>query len=496
MKMQLNKALGAILAAGLASISMAGQVREVNTSTEGSGTLSIGGKNYDLTRATMVIKSGGTMEVLVSGDRQLRLTGRWGNGNRGRYDLDFRGGALTNVSGSGDAEVDRRSRLYRLNASGNSSSGRWTIRFNSENGRPWEDNDGLPNDWQGLTQQASGTGTIFIDGRSRNVRSANVWLKRNGDAEITFFSDSTYRFTGQWHNRQGNTVDVVIDNGPNARTNARGEVRVTGNGRLNRIEIDGRDADGRLDARFNADNSNRPPMGGGDTVSDTQNGRGTLRIGSRSYDVDRVTYVARRDGTFELKVFGEREYAWVGNWDSRGVSGWTLRVTRGMNSSETTGTGTVTSARGSSFSAVQLSGRGGSEGSRYDLTFRADFDSGNNDYNVRWVPSNSTRNGNGTVKVGGDTRDRINRTYLRIMENGRFECGLIGNNRTWRFAGTYRRLRDDLAEFTVTSGFGASYGVGSASGTGRAVFTSDDFRKVEFTVYGNRVNYTINFEVD
>lgn len=453
--------LAALLAAAVSAQGPSG----LNTTTEGEGTLRVGLSNRALQRATVVLSGGGKSEITLYGEKAIRLTGTWRDTGRGRIAIDVREASSDNLRGSGRVLLDNRFRLHRVELSGVN----WSASYESKGIGPWV--DAKPDDRpQSFNGTANGNGTHSQGSTRRDLRRVSVLIRTNGDTEINFTGDQNFAYAGTVTRRDGNSVRVSLDKGPNADTSGTATISFK-DGKLFRVELDGRDVRGWFEARLTAGDSGgvKPPIEiPGTVINETQRGSGSFRQGTTRRDLDRATVNLKRNGEAEIKVMAaERTYTLVGTWTERGSAGWNVEITSGLGSGQTRGSGRIDRARNGGFDSITLTGRDGRE-DRFEIDFKVG--SGGTTPppvgTANWIPFEGTDRGEGTIRLNGEVNDTLESATVTIRRDGTFSVRMLGD-RSWTFSGTYRRLNANQADLKVDRGRA------EVNGTGLIGFTND-----------------------
>lgn len=168
------------------------------------------------------------------------------------------------------------------------------------------------------TAATTGSGQLQI-GRdtTRQLDRASVLLKSGGVAELRFYRGNTpYVFTGSWHPRRRDIVNLQLNRRDGVPIEASGRVYLHRDAEVRRVEIGGQERGKSLQVSFQMD-----PASSGEAAasSQTHRGDGRLELGpSTSRNLDKVSILLQRGGTAELRFFrGSTPYIFTGTWQER-----------------------------------------------------------------------------------------------------------------------------------------------------------------------------------
>jgi hypothetical protein len=368
-----------LLGMALAATSIA-QFKEVNSTVNGTGTLRIGGQSHTINSAILILKRDRKCEVIVVRPRvsSFILKGTFTVRNDGQVAMSFTDGT-DDARGTGNATYDSFLKLEKLEASGASRRGGFSIEFSageggwSGGGRPGEGDSNPAGTY-------AADGLLTIGRQVTRISSATIRPGKNKRLELVLSGQGrSFRFDGEWFDRRGSKSDFHIDKGPNSGTNARGEMFYRSS-RLDSLNFDGKDDRGQLICALKLKESGgavdpvgdpKPIEGEGWMSSNsTKSGNGDAREGAtkvrEKFNRARVRF--DRNGTFQIELYGDKTWRFDGSWTRKSGNAASLDVKSSNQDRRTNGSGSVT-FRGSEFDIVVLSVRLGDK--RYLLQFDA-----------------------------------------------------------------------------------------------------------------------------
>ena len=207
--------LRSLLLAVLATASVKAVPPELATSTEGSGTVSIGNNGDRVSKANIILKRNGTFSIGFVGGSDTRFSGTWeptgrdtvalnltsadGRDARGSGSIDFR-------SGRGDYEVER------FNLSGENERGRSiSARFSGPRYIPAPP-PAPPR--VALDSERSGFGRLQVGGRDHyRINSVHIQLLANGRAHVHTEGTAALRYEGTWSPAGETTSNLDVRGG-------------------------------------------------------------------------------------------------------------------------------------------------------------------------------------------------------------------------------------------------------------------------------------------
>ncbi len=352
-----------------------GQLANTNTTAPGNGTLRVGGKNYDLNKATVIFNDNKSAEIVVYGQENLRMKGRWAKGdNNWTAEVTITEGGWT-TRGRGIVTFDSRYRLSKIDISGTSSRGNINVQFLTGYGT--SGGSGGSGGWGGSGGSSSsywagrliGEGTLWTDGNTDKIRDVAIDLAKGGKMVVTTVADGKkVQYEGEWFDRRGDKVDFRIDRGPNKGTEARGEIFFKGNS-LFRITFDGRDSRGPLEMRFQADDqvsTGGTKPDGSSSVDISTSGRGTIVRGEGRGSLDSARVEFSKNGSAKITLDGQKKYTFQGTWKK--VSDYyEVTIVRGFDNLLTRGTARIR-VRSNNEISIEISGKDG-DGKRYSVSY-------------------------------------------------------------------------------------------------------------------------------
>jgi hypothetical protein len=220
------------------------------------------------------------------------------------------------------------------------------------------------------TGATTGSGQLQI-GRdtTRQLDRASVLLKSGGVAELRFYRGNTpYVFTGTWHARRGDIVNLQLNRRDGVPIEANGRVYRQRDSELQRVEIGGQERGKTLQVSFQMEQAGSQQAV---ASSQTHRGDGRLELGSgTTRDLDKVSVLLQRGGTAELRFFrGSTPYIFTGTWQERRRNNVDLRL-QWRDQQPITATGALTFGPDGELARILINGQ--ERQTRLNLSFQCE----------------------------------------------------------------------------------------------------------------------------
>jgi hypothetical protein len=222
----------------------------------GGGQLQIGrGTVRQLDRANVQLKNGGVAELrFFRGSTPYVFTGTWHGRRVGVVNLKLTRRDGVPIEANGRVYYRDNTEVQRVEIGGQERGENLRVSFQMD---------------EASTQSAAASQTHRGGGRlelgpstTRELDKVSILLQRGGTAELRFFRGSTpYVFTGTWHERRGNNVDLRLNWRDQQPITATGAVTFRPDGDLARILINGQERQARLNVSFQCEGGSTPNSG-------------------------------------------------------------------------------------------------------------------------------------------------------------------------------------------------------------------------------------------
>jgi hypothetical protein len=239
-----------------------------------------------------------------------------------------------------------------------------------------------------------GDGRLEIGRETRALDRVRVILRRNGNAELTFYRDSvSYPIEGRWSRDRTNVVNLQITRRANVPATGSGRIFLDRDDSVERVEIRGEERGERLQVSFwsgrvppqapslrRGGSSTRAGAEGGISstgeLNRTSRGEGRLEIGNdTTRTLDRASLLLRRGGRAEVRLYrGSTPYVFTGQWSGDPSREVDLQLTQ-RNNEPLRASGRAILRRNGDLERLQISGQEGREQVR--VSFRAEGSRGN-----------------------------------------------------------------------------------------------------------------------
>jgi hypothetical protein len=324
---------------------------------------------------------------------------------------------------------------------------------------------------------SQGRGSIRLpNGRTDQLRRAEVEFRRGGDGTVRLVGDRTYHFNGKWNNGGGRTLQFRISRVLDQDNQGDGIIRFRGNDELTQITITSRVRGRAYSANFQS-NSTDPGGGwnGGGSIREfrgEREGQGTLKIQDRDNDpLRRVLVDLRRggDATVTFNGKGQDPRVMSGRWKSVDSRTAEVRLDEifGDDGRNTNGRLRVrfNNRNGNNRRLERVTGEGTVRDRRFSLDFDADGDSGGGGGNQPGgeLGLTSTRRGTGSLTVGGRRNEFLGEARVLLERNGNATIRLSTDEASFTVTGKWfkRQNSANLVDIDIDR-----YGEAAASGKG------------------------------
>ena len=274
------------------------------------------------------------------------------DGRRGRFDDDDDDDRFgRNRIGRGNGRFGARIEQISINA--RTGTDRWNTR--NVSGVFTVDSNGNSSEYRGgindLFTSRRGFGTVSINGRSEEVRSARVELERGGNAKITLEGRQTWFFEGRWRQTSRERIALTLDSSATTQSQSRrggdwdrdnlgrGEIVLDG-ASISSLTLRGERGRDVFTASFNTRDRNGNifdrVFGRGDWIRgdergnillDRSSGRGTFVNARGSRRLNQIRVRLEREGSARISFDGEgRDIELRGTWTRLGNDRYTVTV--------------------------------------------------------------------------------------------------------------------------------------------------------------------------
>lgn len=225
-----------------------GDLPTFNDRAQGNGNLRRDRSRDTFGQVDVDCRRDGTFEMRVFADRTEVITGTWRSSNRNLISIEVNRAFGTSANGRGSIRVSNSRNVDRIDLAG--STGRTTYSLDFSAGDK-------PDGFNGLNVSSSGRGWLqWPNQQDRRITSMRVYLRPNGQAEITINGSPTIVFMGEWYDfdARRHTVSLRIKSrtGFGSITGAGSVTLDNGNKRPRRVEFDGRTGGRNYSVSFDA----------------------------------------------------------------------------------------------------------------------------------------------------------------------------------------------------------------------------------------------------
>jgi hypothetical protein len=368
-----------------------------------------------------------------------------------------------------------------------------------------------------LRGASQGRGNLTQGGqRDQSLREASIFLKRNGDAEISLLGDEEFTFTARWVSGRTNNYELVLTGGfGNAGASGKGKANIKPNGQIVSLELNGYARRRPFSVTFDGDdlNNNNPQ---GDPSSEYIGVyRSTERTQNNNQDFNIVRVLRiKDDGTAELvsrfkggvpvvnrdnlrlhgdllpEIRDSKTVLHTGTWrrSGRGIE----VLLRTVNGSQTVQATFKFELRGNEPDNLQTvtwdRGVYGSSGFQFGRAINEESDPQQEPPVEEQI--NLSDEGDGSLSIGRDPRRNINRVSVIRSANNNLEISLHqSNGNTIRFGGEVSNIDTRLITVRLTNS-------GNASASGTITIETQANNRIKRLTGNGRLdsrNFTVEF---